>query len=39
MKKVSIINFKTIQNNKGNIYKLLDRYSSNHVKGTIYKSN
>lgn len=39
MKKVSIINFKKIQNNKGNLYKLLDKnFSPNHIKGEIYIS-
>mgnify|MGYP005661411485 CR=1 FL=1 len=39
MKKVSILNYKEIQNNKGNIYKLLDRnFYPNQIKGEVYLS-
>ena len=39
MKKIILKNYKKIINNKGNLYKLLDKYfSPNHIKGEIYIS-
>ena len=39
MKNVNLINYKKILNNKGNLYKLLDKnYYPNHIKGEIYIS-